>query len=47
MGLEENHKVKKVKKKGKDAPWVSGVHENMALRAGQLELRVAQIKRIR
>lgn len=47
MGLEENHKEKKVKEEGKDAPWVSGVHENMAPRTGQLELRVAQIKCIR
>lgn len=37
LGVGVDPQKKKVKEEGKDAPWVRGVHENKALRAGQLE----------
>jgi hypothetical protein len=44
LGSEENHEKKKVQEEEGEATMALVNHKNMALRAGQLELRTAQMK---
>ena len=43
LGSEEEHEEEEGRRRKEKLPWVRSL-ENMALRAGQLELRTAQMK---